>query len=209
MKRSKWTAFIGLAVCLAVWAACGGEHGQVGRPTTAGDVETAEGLPPLPEWAPENPSPEFVRAARVLKPLPDEMLQGMAGQSASGSALLQRYRGTMPSSYEFFGALDDRQIERFSTTKEIRIPVKSLTARQRAALDHWFESWRTTMKGTGSGFEDYLLILYKMGAEEDLSNVDVGFTAKGAGQGHMVHIWFWVRMADGKVNDLGTAFATI
>ena len=169
---------------------------------------------PLPEWAPKNPSPEFLRAARVLKPLPDELLQGFAGKGAEGMALLRRYRGTMPASYELFGTLDDRQIERLRTTKEIRIPSKSLTAKQRAALDHWFENWRAVMKGTGPEFEDYLLLIYKRGGKEDLSNVDVGFTAisQEGGHvvpGHVVQIYFWVKQPGGKVIDLGTAFAQI
>jgi hypothetical protein len=165
---------------------------------------------PLPEWAPKNPSPEFLRAARVLKPLPDELLQPAAGEAPSGiNAVLRRYRGTFQASYEFFGALDDRQIERFRATKQVRIPVRSLAAKQRAELDHWFESYRTVMRGTGPEFEDYLTSLYKMGGKKDLSNVDVGFLAPGGTSGHIVHIYFWVRMPDGKVNDFGTAFAQI
>ena len=169
---------------------------------------------PLPEWAPKNPSPEFLRAARVLKPLPDELLQGLAGKSAEGMALLRRYRGTMPASYELFGTLDDRQIERLRTTHEIRIPTRSLTAKQRVALDRWFENWRAAMKGTGPEFGDYLLLIYKRGGKEDLSNVDVGFTAisQEGGHvvpGHVVQIYFWVKQAGGKVIDLGTAFAQI
>jgi hypothetical protein len=165
---------------------------------------------PLPEWAPKNPSPEFLRAARVLKPLPDEALQPAAGEAPAGmSAILQRYRGTFLASYEFFGALDDLQIERFRATKEVRIPVQSLTAKQRAELGHWFENYCTVMKGTGPEFEDYLSMIYKMGGREDLSNVEVGFLAPGGKAAHIVHIYFWVRMPDGKVNDFGTAFAQI
>jgi hypothetical protein len=161
---------------------------------------------PLPEWAPENPSPEFMRAARVLKPLPEEMLK-RPGAPPGIAAALQRSRDTIAASYEFFGTLDDRQIERFRATKEIRIPSRSLTPRQRAVLDHWFENWRTVMKGTGLKAEDYRVFIYKMGGKEDMSNVDVGFRATSGG--HMVHIHFWVRTSDGEVNDFGTAFAQI
>jgi len=172
---------------------------------------------PLPEWAPKNPSPEFLRAARVLKPLPDELLQGIVGESAEGASLLQRYRGTMPASYEFFGTLDDRQIERLRTTHEIRIPVKALTPKQRAALNHWFGDWRAVMKGMRPELEDFLVSIYKIGGKEDLSNVDVGFTAVrqqgGHGghivPGHLVQIYFWVKQPGGKVVDLGTVFAQI
>lgn len=169
---------------------------------------------PLPEWAPKNPSPEFLRAAKALKPMPDELLRGIVGESAEGEALLQRYRGTMPASYEFFGTLDDRQIERLRTTHEIRIPAKALTPKQRAALNHWFEDWRAAMKGMRPELEDFLVSIYKIGGKEDLSNVDVGFTAvsKEGGHivaGHLVQIYFWVKQPGGKVIDLGTAFAQI
>ena len=194
------------AAALLLLSGCG-EHATQKQPTKK-PTETVN--VPLPEWAPENPSPEFLRAARVLKPMPDEALQLPPGEAPQGmNAMLQRYRGTFRASYEFFGALDDRQIERFRATKEVRIPVKSLTARQRAALDHWFENYRTIMKGTGPEFEDYLTFVYKMGGSEDLSNVDVGFLAPGGKGGHIVHIYFWVRTPDGKVNDFGTAFAQI
>ena len=96
---------------------------------------------------PQEPLAGVPTAARVLKPMPDELLQGIVGKSAEGEALLQRYRGIMPASYEFFGTLDDRQIERLRTTHEIRIPAKALTPKQRAALNHWFEDWRAAMKG--------------------------------------------------------------
>jgi hypothetical protein len=164
---------------------------------------------PLPEWAPKNPSPEFLRAARVLKPVPTELERQLVKSAPEGEALLARIRQTYPSAWEFFGMLDDRKIERFRATKQVRIPVRSLAAKQRAELDHWFESYRTVMRGTGPEFEDYLTSLYKMGGKKDLSNVDVGFLAPGGTSGHIVHIYFWVRMPDGKVNDFGTAFAQI
>lgn len=160
----------------------------------------------LPDWAPKNPSPEFLRAAKTLKPLPEELLQGMAGKSAEGKALFERYRKTFVAGYECFGTLSDGQLTRFRSAKQVRIPAKSLTSRQRAALDRWFETWRTAMKGGPPEFEGYLVALYKIGAKEDLSNVDAGFDA-GAKRGHVVHISFWVTGPDGKLRDIGTGFA--
>ena len=199
-----------IAVTVLAFAGCGHRAAQKPASTPAVSKVTI----PLPEWAPKNPSPDFLRAARVLKPLPDELLQGIVGKSAEGEALLQRYRGTMPASYEFFGTLDDRQIERLRTTHEIRIPAKALTPKQRAALNHWFEDWRAAMKGMRPELEDFLVSIYKTGGREDLSNVDVGFTAvsKEGGHivaGHLVQIYFWVKQPGGKVIDLGTAFAQI
>jgi hypothetical protein len=194
-----------IALILPVAAGCA--HHAAQKPTSV--TPSAQATIPLPEWAPKNPSPEFLRAARVLRPMPDEMVQQMAGESPGLKVLFQRYHGTFPASYEFFGTLDDRQIEHFRAAKVVRIPAKSLTAKQKSALNHWFESWREVMKGAGSGFEDYLVTVYKMGGKEDLSNVDVGFFAPGGAGGHNVHIYFWVRMPDGKVNDFGTAFAII
>ncbi|MGD0114085.1 MAG: hypothetical protein ABSD48_19685, partial [Armatimonadota bacterium] len=137
----------GVSVSLAVAAALviGLGCGRRAPQRAAGFESARKSAVPLPEWAPKNPSPEFLRAARVLKPMPDELLQGIVGRSAEGEALLQRYRGTMPASYEFFGTLDDRQIERLRTSHEIRIPAKALTPKQRAALNHWFEDWRAAM----------------------------------------------------------------
>jgi len=199
-----------VAVLCMVAPGCGQKTVQKPASTSALPKAAA----PLPEWAPKNPSPEFLRAAKVLKPMPDELLQGIVGRSAEGEALLQRYRGTMPASYEFFGTLDDRQIERLRTSHEIRIPAKALTPKQRAALNHWFEDWRAAMKGMRPELEDFLVSIYKIGGREDLSNVDVGFTAvsKEGGHivaGHLVQIYFWVKQPGGKVIDLGTAFAQI
>ncbi len=53
---------------------------------------------------------------------------------------------------------------------------------------------------------DYLIILYKMGAKEDLSNVRVGFRAH---EGHLVHITFWVTPPGGKEDYVCTMFAQI
>ncbi len=203
-------AMAGVAVGVCAVSGCGHRAAHKPAPTPAVPKVTI----PLPEWAPKSPSPEFLRAARVLKPMPDELLQGIVGKSAEGEALLQRYRGIMPASYEFFGTLDDRQIERLRTTHEIRIPAKALTPKQRAALNHWFEDWRAAMKGMRPELEDFLVSIYKIGGKEDLSNVDVGFTAvsKEGGHivaGHLVQIYFWVKQPGGKVIDLGTAFAQI
>ncbi len=159
---------------------------------------------PLPEWAPENPSPEFLRAARVLKPIPEEALLSIARADKAAEAMLRRAAGAWPAAYEFFGTLTDGQIERFLSAKEIAIPVKSLTPEQRDALDNWFEVWRKVMNGLDP--EDYLIVLYKMGAEEDLSNVRVGFIAHG---GHAVHIAFWVTPPGGEEDYICTWFANI
>ena len=164
---------------------------------------------PLPDWAPKDPSPEFLRAAKVLKPIPIELERQVVKSAPEGEALLARLRQTYPSAWEFFGTLDDRKIEGFRETKEIRIPAKLLTQKQRTGFDHWLECWRAAMKGGPPEFQDYLILLYKMGAKDDLSNVDVGFTAKTAGGGHLVHIYFWVKAPDGKVNDFGTFLAEI
>jgi len=163
----------------------------------------------LPEWAPKNPSPEFLRAAKVLKPLPPEMLQSMGQGSQAGEAMLKRYSTTFPALYEFFGTLTDQQRDRFVSAGEVRVKVKQLTPQQRTALDNWFEEFRKAMKGASLGVDDYKVMLYKAGAAQDLSNVDVGFSTKTAGKGHLVHIWFWVVGPGGQVTDFGTAFAQI
>jgi len=155
---------------------------------------------PLPEWAPMNPSPEFLRAAKVLKPIPPELLARIGETSPSAGVAVSRYSMTLIPAYEFFGTLSDEQVERFlsSDDKKILIPVKSLTARQRAALDTWFDTYQKVNEGTMppdiKWAEDYRVVLYKTGAKRDLSNVRVGFIAKA---GHAVHILFCITRQDG------------
>jgi hypothetical protein len=208
MNRMRWITLV-LGAAIVLLAVGCSRQGRKAAPAAA--------LPPgvvLPEWAPKNPSPEFVRAARVLKPVPPEMFGGANQSQPAVAAMLQRYSATFPALYEFFGTFTDEQIDRFLSTKTILVPVKSLTTSQRTALNNWFEAFRKAMQGglpQGAPPEmaDYLLVLYKAGAKEDLSNVEVGFDAAHLGAGHMVHIYFAVKQPDGKVNDFGTAFATL
>ena len=101
---------------------------------------------PLPEWAPEDPSPEFLRAAQVLKALPLEALGGGSGNPAK-EAGARRKVAILPAAWALFGSLSDQQIEGFQTTGAVRVPVKSLTTKQRAALDNWFEVFRSVNRG--------------------------------------------------------------
>jgi len=177
---------LGIVVCVLAVAAvsCGRKSPALSPGTGAGKVTKAD--VPLPEWAPENPSPEFLRAAKVLKP--------------AVQATLARFRRTWTAGYEFFGAMTDEQIDRFVSTKEVRIPVRSLTAKQRAALDNYLNVWREAMSGTGLGADDLLVILYKDGAREDLSNVGVGFVWGGTEQDPSVNLQFWITRPDGGVS---------
>jgi len=199
------TGIAAVVICLG----CGPRAAQ--KPIAGPTPPKAE--VPLPEWAPKNPSPEFLRAARVLKPLPEELLRGAARGDAAAKARMEAYRRTFPAAYEFFGTFSDEQVQRFLSTKQLTVPVKSLRKSQRAALDNWFDTFRKANQGTAPvemrELGDYLIILYKQGAKRDLSNVDVGFNAKTMGAGHIVHIYFRVIGPDGSVNDLGSAFAQI
>ncbi len=193
--RKPWLS-LGVATLAFLVLGCGGKAAEL--PERAPAEETAV---PLPEWAPENPSPEFVRAARVLKPIPQERLHAASEGDLAVQAQMQRYRLTYPATYEFFGTLSDEQIERFlgSKKKQIRIPVRSLTEAQRAALDNWFEVWREALGED----HDHRVTLFKLGAKENLSNVDVGFWALG---GHSVHIWFWVVEEDGSTGGSSSSY---
>jgi hypothetical protein len=151
----------------------------------------------LPEWTPEDPSPEFLRAAKVLNPLPEE-----AG--GSGFPLTIAF-------YEMFGALTDEQIATFLERKQaevpadatddtralfketygasevggelvysrnkVSVPLKSLTPAQRKAFEKVQAVWSEALKAEDK--EDLLVKLYKIGAKEDLSNVDASFRAAG------------------------------
>ncbi len=73
------------ALALALMAlGCGDRAAR--NPTTTAAGQKA--MVPLPEWAPKDPSAEFLRAAKVLKPLPPEMLDAWAkGQPAMQAAV--------------------------------------------------------------------------------------------------------------------------
>lgn len=159
---------------------------------------------PLPEWAPKDPSPEFLRAAKVLKPTPEEESAKFKSDRAA-LALVERVSRTWAAAYEFFGTLTDDQMQRFFATKQVRMSIKSLSPKQRAALDNWLETWRKEMKGNGSVPDDFLVVLFKMGAKNDLSNVDVGFNAQNTAR--RVHTIFWVRQPDGHDEAMQNDFA--
>jgi predicted small lipoprotein YifL len=163
---------------------------------------------PLPEWAPKNPSPEFLRAARVLKPMPEEMLRGMFHGATFGGAVTQRYSLTFPAAYEFFGTLSDEQIGRFLSSKEekrkILIMVKSLSAKQQAALEEWYRLWHASGIAPDEP-DDYRVFLYRNGAEENLSNARVGFVA----QGKAVHVLLCVMRSKGHNDGVCAHFAML
>jgi hypothetical protein len=150
----------------------------------------------LPSWAPEHPSPEFLRAAKLLKAVPSEA---------------EPYRPEFVPCWELFGSLTDQQIAAFTTWKyEVRstrgmgeildiwvrngqarvegdrfvlafrwvsVPVKSLSPRQRQLLDRYAAVYGGTDQGPGK--HDLLVDLYHAGAKQDLSNVDLWFQAVG------------------------------
>lgn len=177
-----------------------------GRKSTRNPAKPAAEKPavPLPEWAPKNPSPEFLRAAKVLKPLPPELLAKVASSGAATQAMVAQYRSTWVPACEFFGALSDQQIEHFKSSREVRVPVKSMTRSQRRALDSYFDAWGKAMAGDPS-FPDLLVMLYKDGAKEDLSNVDAGFVSDGRG----VNLQFWITRPDGSVSTPSNSVATM
>ena len=220
---SRWFGLLVLTTALALAPGCGQRQAQreaAERPAQTADV-------PLPEWAPENPSPEFLRAAKVLKPLPEDV--GGAG-SPLGVAF-----------YEMFGALTDEQIATFLERKqgklpsdapaetralftekfgarevggelvysrnEVSVPVKSLTPAQRRAFEKVEAVWSEAIKAEDN--EDLLVKLYKIGAKEDLSNVDIAFMATG----HEVSFRLVVTLKKSATmvttNSLGTSFAQL
>ncbi len=166
-----------------------------------------EAAVPLPEWAPENPSPEFLRAARVLKPIPGEMLTPGGGthttmETGLHPTLVARTQGILfPAAYEFFGSFSDQEIERFLQEMHLRIRVQDLTSGQRAALDNLLKASHESVAGFDE--DDFEVTLFKMGAKEDLSNVDTGFSVHGA----MVHVEFWIRLHGGKETFFNSGFA--
>jgi|WetSurMetagenome_2_1015567.scaffolds.fasta_scaffold24766_4 hypothetical protein len=163
-----------------------------GKPVTSSQPSPAATI--LPDWAPKKPSPEFLRAAKILKPMPEES----SGQAdLTEQALAERYRRAMPAAWELFGSLSDQQLERFQNTKKVELPVKAMTKKQREALNHFFDTWREAMKGGPPEHQDYLVDLYKIGAREDLQNVLLVFEARASGT---VAMLIYVQRPDGSLS---------
>jgi hypothetical protein len=224
MKLRQYVLGVAVAVGFAC-VACG--CGQRAQPTGKARPEQATHTP-LPDWAPKDPSPEFLRALKVLKPLPLETLKN-AGRSDAENAARVKGRVIMwIAAYEFFGTLSDEQVSRFLQIREmvlppgvpgrppqrrrgnqVVIPIEQLTKAQRAALDRYFEASREDHKVEKSKFDDCLVTLYKMGAKRDLSNVRVGFDTAQAGGGHMVNVIFYFTLPDGNTDWMVSGFAQI
>jgi hypothetical protein len=172
---------LALAIVVLVAPGCGK---QAQRSPSAGTQARVTGVP-LPEWAPENLSPEFLRAARVIESDPPEFYDKPGEPDPAVRAYWARFTHWLPTAWELFGRLTDKQMEQFLTAREVRIPIRSMTEKQRAILDRLFEDYRQAMSGVPE-IEDWLVHLYKLGAQEDLSNVDVLFWNRASGLAVMV-----------------------
>jgi uncharacterized protein YcgL (UPF0745 family) len=175
-----------------------------GRKTTNQPAKPAAQKPsvPLPEWAPKNPSPEFLRAAKVIRPWPGEVTVARDKGDVIGRAWSEKYGRTLVAAWEFFGSLTDQQIEHFVKTKKLRLLVKDLNPKQRSAMHHYFDVWRESMKGVPVDLqdqfgEDWLVDLYKLGAKQDLSNVEITFDVRSS---HIVRMVMRVQLAGGKLS---------
>ena len=160
---------------------------------------------PLPEWAPDNPSPEFLQAARVIESDPPEFYDRPGEPDPAVRAYWARFTHWLPTAWELFGTLTDEQMEQFLTAREVRIPIKSMTEKQRAILDRLFEHYRQAMRGVPE-MEDALIELYKLGAREGLSNVDVLFLNRAGGLAALV---FRVHQPSGKPLHLPTRLGLV
>lgn len=199
--------------------------GSRGRPPAPKARPTQAAQTALPEWAPKNPSPAFVRALKVLKPLPLSTLRSAGASEAQNAEATREATITWPAAYEFFGTLSDEQVQRFLTRepdwrnaiaternekeprkgwRRVLIPMKSLTPRQRRAFDNWATAWGKAREGREFD-HDYLVDLYKTGATRDLSNVRVGFKANP----HYVGVISCITKPDGTTNGICSDFALL
>ncbi len=197
MPRGSWLIAL-LLLAVFPLAGCGRSTARTTTPRASKAVTSI----PLPEWAPKSPSPEFLRAARVLRPMPDEVSVAQDRGDMVGRAWSEKYHRTFVAAWEFFGSLTDQQIERFVATKRLRLLVKDLTPQQRAALYHHFDVWRETMRGVPADYqdqfgEDWLVELYRLGAKQDLSNVEITFEVRSS---HRVAIFMRAQLAGGKLS---------
>jgi len=210
-------------IMLAAVCAIGG-CGRKPKPTPPIAPKTAVSIP-LPDWAPKNPSPEFLRAAKVIKPWGGPIGERGRGVAAgrpsteayspdvpraqddvapdlAGRAWSEKYHRTLVAAWEFFGTLTGEEIDRFVRTKKVRLLAKDLNPKQRAAMYHYFDVWRETMKGVPvdlrSQFdEDWLVDLYKLGAKQDLSNVEITFDVRTS---HIVRMMMRAQLPGGKLS---------
>jgi hypothetical protein len=161
----------GLAIALTI-IGCGGKR----------NAESTAAPPPdvvLPGWAPEDPSPELLRAARVLKPMPAESGPPANLPQEAFRALTAFKQKTDPLCWELFGSLPDEVIERFLASEKVEMRVPGLTQKQRGALEAVLTSFED-LRLQGEEM-DLRLVLYRDGAREDLSNVNIGFKVMGDG----------------------------
>jgi len=159
-------AFVG--VLFFMWG-CGQRTSQ--RSASAPAAGKAE--IPLPEWAPKDPSPEFLRAARVLKPMPPEVFAKGDAPAETRQAILALKKRIDPLCWELFGTLSDKQIEKFLTTKRVELRVRELNSKELALLNAVLDGYKGFRIGTEEF--DWRVMLYKGGATQDLSNVSIGF----------------------------------
>jgi uncharacterized protein YcgL (UPF0745 family) len=197
MPQGRWLIAV-LLIAVFPPAGCGHSSARTTPPKTAKPGVNI----PLPEWAPKNPSPEFLRAARVIKPMPDEVGVARDKGDMVGRAWSEKYHRTIVAAWEFFGSLTDQQIERFVTTKKLRLLAKDLSPQQRAAMYHYFDVFRETMRGVPVDYqdqfgEDWLVELYRLGAKQNLSNVEITLEVRGS---HRVAIIMRVQLAGGKLS---------
>jgi hypothetical protein len=123
----------------------------------------------LPAWAPANPSPQFIRAATTLKPIPDDA-QGPNPDQALHAKLDQ----VRIPAWEFFGTLSDQEVSNLKANKELKLPFGTMNSEQQAAFNHFLDVWQNIMKDWPSNVglkRDLRIALAGKGAKQDLSNV--------------------------------------
>jgi hypothetical protein len=197
MRQGRWLIAV-LLIAVSPPAGCGRSAARTTTPKASKAVTRI----PLPEWAPKNPSPEFLRAAALIRPYPQEFSVAREEGDLAARAFQERYDRTLVPAWEFFGMLSDEQINRLRSAKSLRLMVKDLSAKQRAGLYHYFDVWRKEMKGLPERpqewGEDWLVELYKFGAKQDLSNVQIEFLAREGS--HILVMILRAQKADGTLS---------
>jgi hypothetical protein len=206
-----------LALALLVSVICGTPVALAAEEQAA-EEQTAEEscAAALPEWAPEEPSKEFLRAVEVLGFLPSEELRAAgAANPEVGAFVTAMLEVLWPRAFELFGSLTGEEVEEFGAHREVRIYVPSLLPSQKTALDNWIEAASEVAAlapGAGPPGEGlppeqrFLALLREEGAEEDLSNVDVGFGIQAGAVG----VYFWINVSgSGKGPIISNDFAKL
>jgi len=138
----------------------------------------------LPVWAPQKPSPEFRRAAKMLKEPPST-----TSEDAVEKAFESGRSQYLPPAWELFGTLEDRQIAELKQKRELLLAYKKMSGKQRNMLERLLFGWETADK-------ELRRKVQRIKPAPNFSNVELVFAVHS---GERVVILMQARQPDGSI----------